>query len=181
MIHLSHRFFLSCAALVCIGALSACHKSAPADNTTAVPVESAQTSECYVINMSDPQSPSSIIQIKQVDGELSLYVHSDNKTCIELSGTFDGGVILNNQKNIDLELRLKDAQITSQAHPGYLDLKSNDKNKGNTYTVVLDGKSVITGAADKNSKSVISAKAHNPHNRTLTPETCHKIRSSVFT
>ena len=158
MIHLSHRFFFYCAALVCMGALTACHKPVPAENTAAAPAESAQASECYVINMSDPQSPSSIIQIKQVDGELSLYVHSDNKICIELSGTFDGGVILNNQKNVDLELRLKDAQITSQAHPGYLDLKSNDKNKGNTYIVVLDGKSVITGAADKNSKSVISAK-----------------------
>ncbi len=156
MSHDSHRLFI-CLALFSMGALTACHKPAPADNTAAASAESAQTTECYAVKLSDPQSPSSIVQLKQVDGELSLYVHSDNKICIELSESFDGGVILNNQKNVDLELRLKDVQITSQAHPGYLDLKSNDKNKGNTYTVALIGKSIITGATDKKSKSVISA------------------------
>ncbi|GEM_PF-2652275 len=158
MTHLSHRLFLFYATLVCIGALSACHKPVPAESTDSAPAGSAQASECYAIDLNAPESPSSVVQIKQVDGEFSIYVHSDNKTCIELSGTFDGGVILNNQKNVDVELRLKDAQIISDAHFGYLDLESNDKNKGNTYTVVLNGKSVIAGAADKKSKSVISAK-----------------------
>ncbi|MBO4351289.1 MAG: carbohydrate-binding domain-containing protein [Proteobacteria bacterium] len=158
MTHFSHRFFIPYAALICLWSLTACHKPAPAENTVDANAESAPESGCYAINLSAPESPSSIVQVKLTDGELAINVHTDNKACIELSGVFDGGVVLNNQKNVDVELRLKDAQITSDAHSGYLDLKSNDKNMGNTYTVVLNGKSTITGAADKNSKSVVSSK-----------------------
>ena len=157
MTHFSSHLLIPCAAIICVGSLMACNKSVPAETNPIANAESTQSTECYTINLSDPQSPSTVVQIKQTEGELSVNVHSDNKICIELSGSYDGGVILNNHKNADIELRLKDVQITSNAHPGYLNLKSNDKNKGNTCTVVLSGKSEITGASDKKSKSVLSA------------------------
>lgn len=111
---------------------------------------------CYAVDLGNPQSPSSIAQVKKKDGELAINVHTDNKICLELSGAFDGGVVVRNQKNVDVDLVLKGVRITSEGHAGYLELKSNDKNIGNTYRVELVGKSEIVGAADKKSKSVIS-------------------------
>ena len=154
MSHFSHCFFISCAALACVAALASCHKQSPSGQA---PNANAAADACYQIDLGNPESPSSIVQIKKTEKKLTIDIHTENKVCIEMSGAFDGGVVLNNQKNVDIDIHLKDVQITSNANAGYLELKSNDKNIGNTYTIELSGKSVITGAADIKSKSVISS------------------------
>ncbi len=139
------------AALVCLPLFQACHKTA---DTGA----SASAATCYDITLNKTDSPTSIIQIKQTEAEYTVNLYTDQPACISLSGSFDGGVIINNQKNVDINIKLKDVRITSNERAGYLKLKSNDKNIGNTYTIELIGKSEIIGAADKDSKSVISSK-----------------------
>ncbi len=155
MSHFSHRVCILCIAFICIGALASCHKQESAGQAPGA--EAAANGACYSINLANPESPASIVQVRKTDDELTINVHTESKLCIELSGAFDGGVVLNNQKNVDIDIHFKDVQITSDKNAGYLDLKSNDKNIGNTYTIELSGQSAITGAAQKKSKSVISA------------------------
>ena len=155
MSHFSHRVCILCIAFICIGALASCHKQESAGQAPGT--GTAANGACYSINLANPESPASIVQVRKTDDELTINVHTESKLCIELSGAFDGGVVLNNQKNVDIDIHFKDVQITSDKNAGYLDLKSNDKNIGNTYTIELSGQSAITGAAQKKSKSVISA------------------------
>ena len=155
MIPFNRRSIMIYAALFATLSLSSCSKKTV--EKTVPDVASSQNSECYAINLNTPESPASIVQLQKTDEKLTINVHSDNKVCIELSGALDGGIVLHNQKNVDIDMRLKDIQITSEKHAGYLELKSNDKNIGNTYRVELIGHSVITGATEKKSKSVISS------------------------
>ena len=135
--------------MMCLPVFTACHKQT---------ATSAANSACYAVDLTAPKSPSSIIQVKQLDDKLTLKVYTDNDVCIDLSGSFDGGVVFENQKNVNIDINMKDVRITSENNAGYLKLKSNDGNIGNKYTIILSGKSEIIGAADEESKSVISSK-----------------------
>ena len=135
--------------MMCLPVFTACHKQT---------ATSVANSACYAVDLTAPKSPSSIIQVKQSDDKLTLKVYTDNDVCIDLSGSFDGGVVFENQKNVNVDINMKDVRITSENNAGYLKLKSNDGNIGNKYTIILSGKSEIIGAADEESKSVISSK-----------------------
>ena len=80
--------------MMCLPVFTACHKQT---------ATSVANSACYAVDLTAPKSPSSIIQVKQSDDKLTLKVYTDNDVCIDLSGSFDGGVVFENQKNVNID------------------------------------------------------------------------------
>ena len=153
-----------------MGYLTGCHKSVPQDNyvDSISPSEQAVSQDrkdvdelgCLEINLAHPATDSDVMSITNDEGELAIKIHSEKRLCLKLSGTYDGGVTIKNQKNADLDFILDNLKIISDKHNGYLDFKSNNGDMGNTYLVKLVGESSITGSSAKKSKDVISSKAN---------------------
>ena len=127
-------------------------------NPNAVPHQRSTVDEsnCIQINLSSPSVSNADITIEQETGELEIKIKSLSAVCLNLSGSYDGGVRIKNSNNIDVDLILNNVTITSNSHPGYLKLNSGNDNWGNTYLVKLVGTSSITGASSEASKKVLS-------------------------
>lgn len=114
---------------------------------------------CQIINLSSPSSSNSNVTVNTATaGELVIKVKAN--VCTHLTGTFDGMVKLKNPNDIDLQVKLDNVTIKSDAYHGQLKFNSSALCKGNTYHVELIGANTITGAAHEDSKNVLKCESN---------------------
>lgn len=121
---------------------------------------SIDSSDCIAIDLANPSSSDSRINISEESGVLTVAIKATSAVCLSFSGSRDGGVKVKNSNNVEVDVILNSIQITSESNPGFLKLNTGNDFWGNTYLVKLVGDSKIVGGASEDSKKVFDSEAN---------------------